>query len=41
MYAQKVKYLDEIPSRELGQLIARIAVELGKLISSLTSMRTK
>ena len=41
MYAQKVKYLNEIPSRELGQLIARITVELGKLISSLTSMRTK
>lgn len=41
MYAQKVKYLNEILSRELDQLIARITVELGKLISSLTSMKTK
>ena len=41
LYAAKVKYLDEDLGSELCQTIDTVTVDLGKLISSLTAMKSK
>ncbi len=41
MYAQRVKYLDEDTGSEFQKFIGEITVDLGKLISSLSAMRSK
>jgi four helix bundle protein len=41
MYAQRVKYLSEDLGSEFYQLVRKITVDIGKLISALTAMKTK
>ncbi len=40
-YARQVGYLEENVLIELNELTSKLTVELGKLISSLTAMKTK
>ncbi len=41
MYAERVKYIDVSLANELSKIIGGITVDLGKLISSLSSMKQR